>query len=131
MALLNLCHCVSKIKNAQRAGHVSVILKYCGMTHDILKIIVSEGYLTDVQIIEERDGIKSMKVDLKYFGGKGVIRSFNMISRPGLRVQCKKSELSSFESIMGLVLISTNQGLMTLKEAIKLGCGGELLCRLA
>ena len=93
----------------------------------IAKILLDEGYILSYEEVEE-DGHKNINVALKYDEvGESVIQGLRRISKPGLRVYAQKDKLPRVISGLGIAIISTNKGIVTDKEARKLGVGGEVL----
>ena len=118
---------LTRIRNAQVAKHDSVVLPASNAKKAIAKILLAEGYVKSVDFID--DGPQgNIKIVLKYVGGKQpVIAGLKKISKPGLRVYAKGSELPKVLGGLGIAIISTSKGLMTDKEARKQLIGGEVL----
>ena len=76
----------------------------------------------------EIDGKPVINIDLKYFNGKPVIEEIKRVSRPGLRNYQGKDDLPENRAGLGIVILTTNKGLMTEKQARAAGIGGEVLC---
>ena len=93
----------------------------------IAEILVEEGYIKSYEVIE--DGIvKTIRIKLKYGPNKQrVIVGIKRISRPGLRVYARKDEIPKVLGGLGIAILSTSRGVMTDREARKLGVGGEVL----
>ena len=91
-------------------------------------IFLNEGYITKYDIVED-GSFKTIRVTLKYGADKNekVITGLKRISKPGLRVYASKDELPKVLGGLGTAIISTNQGVITDKEARKLNVGGEVL----
>ena len=95
----------------------------------IASILLDEGYIEKYDIIE--DGIfKTIRITLKYGADKNekVITGLKRISKPGLRVYAGSADVPKVFGGLGTAIISTNHGVITDKEARKLGVGGEVLC---
>ena len=118
---------LTRIRNAQVAKHDAVVLPASNAKKAIAKILLAEGYVKSVDFID--DGPQgNIKIVLKYVGGKQpVIAGLKKISKPGLRVYAKGSELPKVLGGLGIAIISTSKGLMTDKEARKQMIGGEVL----
>lgn len=118
---------LTRIRNAQVAKHDSVTLPSSNTKKSIAKILLNEGYIKSVDYVE--DGHQgSMKITLKYVEGKQpVIAGLKRISKPGLRVYARKDQLPKVLNGLGIAIISTSRGMMTDREARKLGVGGEVL----
>ena len=119
---------LTRIRNANMARHSSVDIPSSKMKVAIASILHREGYIKGYEII--KDGVKqTMRVNLKYGRNKNekVIAGLKRISKPGLRVYANCEDLPKVLNGLGLAIVSTNQGIITDKEARKLGVGGEVL----
>ena len=120
---------LTRIRNANTAKHDSVDVPASKMKIAIADILLNEGYIAKYDIVE--DGcFKTIRITLKYGVDKNekVISGLKRISKPGLRVYASKDELPRVLGGLGTAIISTNQGVITDKEARKLNVGGEVLC---
>ena len=119
---------LTRIRNANTAKHDTVDIPASKMKIAIADILVNEGYITKYDIIED-GAFKTIRVTLKYGADKNekVISGLKRISKPGLRVYASSEELPKVLGGLGTAIISTNQGVITDKEARKLGVGGEVL----
>ena len=118
---------LTRIRNAQVAKHDSVTLPASNTKKAIAKILLAEGYVKNVEFID--DGLQgNIKVTLKYINGKTpVIAGLKRISKPGLRVYARCEELPKVMKGLGIAIISTSKGVMTDKLARKENGGGEVL----
>ncbi|MBE7066098.1 MAG: 30S ribosomal protein S8 [Ruminococcaceae bacterium] len=118
---------LTRIRNAGTAKHESVDIPASNLKLSIAKILLEEGYIKDIQTIEDgKQGV--IRVYLKYTANKKtVISGINRISKPGLRIYAGVEELPKVLNGMGIAIISTSKGIMTDKNARKLGIGGEVL----
>jgi small subunit ribosomal protein S8 len=91
-------------------------------------VLKEEGYIEDYSHGVDDAGKPSLTVKLKYFNGKPVIETLKRMSRPGLRVYKNKQEIPSVQGGLGVIILSTNKGVMTDRAARAAGVGGELLC---
>lgn len=119
---------LTRIRNANDAGHKSVEIPASNEKKAIAEILLEEGYINKIDYIE--DGKQGMiKVALKYGENKSrVIAGIKRISKPGLRVYAGHAELPKVLNGLGIAVISTSQGVMTDKKARKAGIGGEVIC---
>lgn len=118
---------LTRIRNAQRAGKAKVSMPLSRSKKAIAELLLEEGYVDNVQVIEE--GVKSTLVlELKYFDGRPVIEHLERISRPGLRIYRGNDELPSVLGGLGVAIVSTSKGLMTDRTARAQGIGGEVVC---
>ena len=120
---------LTRIRNANTAKHDTVDVPASKMKIAIANILLDEGYIAKYDIIEDGN-FKTIRITLKYGADKNekVISGLKKISKPGLRVYAGKDELPKVLGGLGTAIISTNQGVITDKEARKLGVGGEVLC---
>ena len=119
---------LTRIRNANKAKHDSVSMPASKMKIAIANILVDEGYIKKYDLTE--DGAKKiMTLWLKYSADKSerIISGLKRISKPGLRVYAGAEDLPKVLGGLGLAIISTNQGVITDKEARKLNVGGEVL----
>ncbi|MCC2242304.1 30S ribosomal protein S8 [Roseburia sp. CLA-AA-H204] len=119
---------LTRIRNANTAKHDTVDIPASKIKVAIADILVREGYIAKYDIIE--DGIfKTIHVTLKYGADKNekIITGLKRISKPGLRVYAGKDNLPKVLGGLGIAILSTNQGIITDKEARKLQVGGEVL----
>ena len=122
---------LTRIRNANSQRHATVDIPSSKMKVAIADILVKEGYVKSYEVIE--DGVvKTMRVSLKYSKdalnrGEKVISGLKRISKPGLRVYAGKDKVPRVLNGLGTAIISTNKGLVTDREARKLGVGGEIV----
>ena len=118
---------LTRIRNALVAKHETVDVPASSIKKAIAEILVEEGYIKSYEIVE--DGIvKTIRIKLKYGPNKQrVIVGIKRISRPGLRVYACKDEIPKVLGGLGIAILSTSRGVMTDREARKLGVGGEVL----
>ncbi len=119
---------LTRIRNANAAKHDTVDVPASKMKLAIAKILLDEGYISKYDIIEDGT-FKTIHITLKYGADKNekIISGIKRISKPGLRVYANKEELPQVLGGLGIAIISTNQGVITDKEARKLNVGGEVL----
>ena len=118
---------LTRIRNAQVVKKDSVTLENSKMKKAIANILLEEGYIASVE--EVQDGaFSNLVIKLKY-GPKGekVITGLKRISKPGLRIYASSEELPKVLGGLGIAIVSTSKGVMTDKNARKLGVGGEVL----
>ena len=120
---------LTRIRNANTAKHDTVDVPASKMKLAIADILLNEGYIAKYDIVEDGN-FKTIRITLKYGADKNekVISGLKRISKPGLRVYASKEELPKVLGGLGTAIISTNQGVITDKEARKLNVGGEVLC---
>ncbi|MCL1602969.1 30S ribosomal protein S8 [Succinatimonas hippei] len=120
---------LTRIRNGQAAGKVSVSLPSSKQKLAIANLLVKEGYIASAK--ESGDVKKVLEIELKYYEGKPVVEMIQRVSRPGLRVYKKCRDLPRIMNGLGIAVISTSKGLMTDRAARKDGLGGEVICYVA
>ena len=120
---------LTRIRNANTAKHDTVDVPASKMKLSIAKILLDEGYIKSYELVEN-GSFNDIHITLKYGTSKNekIISGLQRISKPGLRVYASKEELPKVLGGLGVAIISTNKGVITDKEARKLGVGGEVLC---
>lgn len=119
---------LTRIRNAQTAGHRKVDVPASKLKRAMAKILVDKGYIS--KFIDIEDGKQGViRMFLKYDSyGLPVIRDLKRFSKPGLRKYSGASDVPRAQNGLGVVILSTSKGVMTDKEARKLNVGGEVLC---
>ena len=119
---------LTRVRNANSVRHEVVEVPSSSVKKAIVNILLQEGYLKGVE--EYNDGVvPMMRLTLKYgANNERVITGLKRISKPGLRVYCKKDEIPKVLSGLGIAIISTSTGLLVDREARKAGLGGEVVC---
>ena len=119
---------VTRIRNANTAKHDTVDVPSSKMKLAIADILVKEGYVEKYDIVEN-GAFNNIRITLKYGADKNekIISGIKKISKPGLRVYANKENLPKVLGGLGIAILSTNQGVITDKEARRLGVGGEVL----
>ena len=119
---------LTRIRNANTVGHETVEIPASKMKKAIAEILKEEGYIADYEVIED-DKQGMIKVTMKYGAKKErVINGIKKISKPGLKVYAKADEVPRVLGGLGIAIISTSHGVVSDKEARKLGVGGEVIC---
>ncbi|MBI3133577.1 MAG: 30S ribosomal protein S8 [Bacteroidetes bacterium] len=118
---------LTRVRNAQMAGHKVVEIPASNMKKEITKILEEKGYILSHKFEDDgRQGI--IKIALKYANNTPAIRKIERVSTPGLRKYCGATELPRVLNGLGIAIISTSKGVLTDKEARQQGVGGELIC---
>lgn len=123
---------LTRIRNAQQAGHRLVEIPASKLKKRITEILYDHGYILKYKFDESADKQGVIKIALKYDGATKtpVIKNLRRISTPGLRQYRGKTELPRVLSGLGIAIVSTSKGVMTEKEARNQGIGGEVLCEI-
>jgi small subunit ribosomal protein S8 len=119
---------LTRIRNANNANHDTLEISASGLKLEIVKILAGEGFIKGFDLVEQKPQDR-IKITLKYgLKREKVITNLKRVSKPGLRVYCSHEQVPRVLRGLGIAIISTSQGLMTDREARKLGIGGEVLC---
>jgi small subunit ribosomal protein S8 len=122
---------LTRIRNANTAFHDDVVMPSSKLKEALAKILVQEGYITDFEVEDDasRPG-RQLHITMKYTPDrKRTISGLRRVSKPGLRVYSKAEGVPRVLGGMGISILSTNQGLMTDREAREKRVGGEILCQ--
>jgi len=111
-----------RIRNAQLARKQTVAMPVSKLKAAIAEVLLDEGYISSI----DAEGL-SLTLGLKYYEGKPVIEQIKRVSRPGLRIYKGKDELDPVKQGFGVLIISTNKGIMTDRAARAAGVGGEVI----
>ncbi len=116
------------VRNACRAKHKKVDVPSSRIKTDIAKVMLEERFINNYKVItDKKQGI--LRLYLKYDQEEeSVIKGLKRISTPGRRVYAPKSKIPRVQGNLGIAILSTSKGVMTNKEAKRVGCGGEVLC---
>lgn len=120
---------LTRVRNAQMAGHRIVEIPASNLKKRITEILYNQGYILKYKFEEDnKQGV--IKIALKYdpTSKQPAIKTLERISKPGLRQYAKPEEFKRVKNGLGLAIISTSKGVMTDKEAKVQNVGGEVLC---
>ena len=119
---------LTRIRNANTAKHDTVDVPASKMKLAIADILVREGYIKKYDNVED-GAFQTIRISLKYGADKNekIISGIKKISKPGLRVYAGKEDMPKVLGGLGIAIVSTNQGIITDKQARQLGVGGEVL----
>tara|TARA_Y100000817_G_C16461424_1_gene369504 strand:+ start:133 stop:531 length:399 start_codon:yes stop_codon:yes gene_type:complete len=120
---------LTRIRNGQMRSLDKINIPYSNFRLKILEVLKNEGYIIDFKTDKSDENKKLIKVDLKYYEGRPVIREIKRISKPGRRVYSRADSIPRVHSGLGLAILSTSKGVMSDSEAIKNNLGGEIICR--
>jgi small subunit ribosomal protein S8 len=121
---------LTRIRNAQMAEKVSVMMPASKLKVAIASVLKDEGYIDDFAV-RPNDGKPQLDLALKYYAGRPVIERIERISKPGLRVYKGKDDLPKVMNGLGVAIVSTPKGVMTDRKARASNVGGEVLCIVA
>ncbi|MDD2606044.1 MAG: 30S ribosomal protein S8 [Candidatus Moranbacteria bacterium] len=124
---------LTRIRNAQMAGHSEVVFSSSKLKKAIAEVLLKSGFVESVEEISD-DKFKMIKVGLKYKRKEGVrgdvpaIRSIKLISKQGQRIYVGRDDIRRVKNGSGIAILSTSRGVVNGEEARKNGVGGELIC---
>lgn len=119
---------LTRLRNANKALHAQVDMPASAMKVELARVLAQEGYIAGYSVVKE-GGLSRLVIDLKYTDGRRrVISEVKRVSKPGRRIYAKKDNLPKVLGGLGTAIISTSRGLMTAREARRLGMGGEVIC---
>jgi small subunit ribosomal protein S8 len=125
---------LTRIRNAVQAKHARVDVPASTLKFEIARILQDEGYIGGYKLVEEAPAagltpVKQLRLFLKYGPrGEQVISGIQRISRPGRRVYYSSANVKPVLGGLGISILTTSRGVMTGREAVKSGVGGEVLC---
>mgnify|MGYP002642237606 FL=1 len=121
---------LTRIRNANRAGHRVVDIPASNIKKEITKILFDQGYILSYKFEETENNQGNIKIALKYdqVTKEPVIKKLQRISTPGLRQYTASDSLPRILNGLGISIVSTSKGIMTGKQATKENVGGELIC---
>jgi small subunit ribosomal protein S8 len=127
---------LTRIRNAVTAKHTRVDMPSSRIKADIAKILHDEGYISGFKLVDDTSGkttapVKILRLFLKYGPhGERLITGVQRISRPGRRVYFGRNDVPQVLAGLGTSILTTSRGVMTGREAVKNGVGGEVLCNI-
>lgn len=116
------------IRNGLLVTKASVFAPYSKMNMAIAQILKEEGFIRDVTLVEQDTVKKEIKISLKYVDGESVIREITRISKPSRRQYVKENNIKPIIGNLGISILTTNQGVISNKDAQRLSVGGEVIC---
>ena len=121
---------LTRVRNAVQARHATVDIPFSKMKLAITKIMQDEGYIAGFEIMQQGNR-KTLRLQLKYDADRRpIVTGLRRVSRPGLRVYTGMHDIPRVMGGMGTVVVSTNRGIMTGREARRRHLGGELLAEI-
>jgi small subunit ribosomal protein S8 len=121
---------LTRICNAQRVEKTEVVMPALKLKAAIAQVLTDEGYVEGFKV-DANDGKPQLTIGLKYYAGRPVIERLERVSRPGLRIYKRRSDIPQVMNGLGVAIVSTSRGVMTDRRARSQGVGGEVLCYVA
>ena len=121
---------LTRLRNANRAGHKTVIIPMSKMKKEITQILFDQGYILSYKFEDTDNKQGNIKIALKYdsVSKEPVIKEIQRISKPGLRKYSSSQDFPRILNGLGISIVSTSKGVMTGKQAASQNIGGELIC---
>lgn len=119
---------LTRLRNGQKARKEYVEAPMSKEREAVLKVLVSEGYISSYTKNKNEKGFEFLKVALKYVDGRGAINSIKRVSKPGRRVYSSVDKLKPVYNGLGINILSTSKGIVSDVEARKSCVGGEVIC---
>jgi small subunit ribosomal protein S8 len=119
---------LTRIRNGVKSKKREVNIPSSRLKVEVVKILKDEGYIRNFKVIDDnKQGI--LNVTLKYGeDGKSVVSGLQRVSKPGCRIYCTADSVPKALDGLGLVIVSTSQGVLSGQRCEELGTGGEVLC---
>jgi small subunit ribosomal protein S8 len=124
-----LADMLTRIRNAGMVDYRTVSMPLSNLKVNVARVLKEEGFIEDYHIAEDAKGHGVLQIDLKY-GPKEekVLTGLRRVSKPGVRIYVKADKIPKVMSGLGIAILSTSKGVITDREARRLGVGGEVLC---
>ncbi len=120
---------IIRLKNGSKARHETVELPSSRMKFQIAELLKREGFLGDVQVLNEKPQ-KKLRIRLRYLGKKEpIISEIRRVSKPGCRIYVSLDDLDAWKNDIATTILSTSKGMMTDREAREAKVGGEVILR--
>ena len=119
---------LTRVRNAQMAGHKVVDVPASNMKKSITEILFDKGYILSYKFEDELNHQGNIKIALKYNSKTPAIKKLIRVSKPGLRKYANKKSMPRVINGLGVAILSTSKGVITDKEARDLNVGGEVIC---
>lgn len=120
---------LTRIRNGQGAQKKHIRCQYSKLHESVCRVLEEEGYIRGYRTIDLGGNKKDLEVDLKYIDGEGAIRRLNRVSKPGRRIYSSVKDMPRFYNGLGVLVVSTPQGVIPDHKARKDNVGGEILCQ--
>ena len=120
---------LTRIRNGQQVSKPSIRAPYSKLHENVCKVLKEEGFVRDYKIVDLDNNKKDIEVFLKYAEGRGVIRKIDRVSKPGRRIYTNVKDMPRFYNGLGILVLSTPQGVIADSKARAANVGGEILCQ--
>jgi small subunit ribosomal protein S8 len=120
---------LTRIRNAVMARHEFVLVPASRVKISIAKVLKEEGFIKDYEVLKGTTPQRVIKIYLSYDEKKkSMVNGLQRVSKPSLRIYCRKGEIPRVYGGLGVAILSTSQGVLTGQQAWRKGLGGEVLC---
>ena len=120
---------LSRIRNGQMAQKSSIECPFSKLRENVCNVLKDEGFIRDYKVSDIGNNKKVLVIELKYAEGRGVIRQIDRVSTPGRRIYTGVKTMPRFYNGLGILVVSTAQGVMADHKARAANIGGEVLCQ--
>jgi len=120
---------LTRIRNGQQAGKASIMAPHSRLHENVCAVLQDEGFVRDFKVHEGENNKKTIEVFLKYAEGRGAIREIGRVSKPGRRIYSNVKSMPRYYNGLGIMVLSTPQGVMPDYKARAANVGGEVLCQ--
>ncbi|MGQ0526983.1 MAG: 30S ribosomal protein S8 [Alphaproteobacteria bacterium] len=124
-----LADLLTRIRNGQQANLPVIECPHSNLRENVCKVLKDEGFIRAHKTDARENNKKVLVIELKYEEGIGVIRQIDRVSKPGRRVYSKVTEMPRFYNGLGILVVSTPNGVMADHKARAANVGGEILCQ--
>ena len=119
---------LTRLRNANAAKHDHVLIPSSRMKVEIARILKAEGYIADFQVVDRKPQ-NNLRLQLRYGPRRQqILTGVRRVSRPGLRIYAKRANVPQVQRGLGVAILTTSRGIMTDRDARRLGLGGEVIC---
>ncbi len=119
---------LTRLRNAIKANKKTVEIPASNMKKQITEILLNNAFISDFKVMDTPNKQGQIVIRLKYKNDESVILGLERVSRPGIRNYVSSKDLPRVLNGLGIAIVSTSKGVMTDKDARKLGIGGEIIC---
>jgi len=120
---------LTRLRNGSNAGKDECVSPHSKLKAEIARILKEEGFIKDIKDGQDDKGHKTLIVKFKYVDGDASLNGIERVSRPGLRLYSKTTDIPRVLNGLGMCILTTPKGLMKDRDARKRKLGGELVCK--
>jgi len=119
---------LTRIRNASAAGKETCVAPHSKLKAAIAKILLDEGFISEAKEGQDANGHKTLEIGIKYVDGEPSINGIERVSKPGLRLYAKTTDIPRVLNGLGVCILTTPKGVMKDRDARRQKLGGELIC---